>query len=118
MMQGERAEERARPMGPAVVGAVRCPVPAEVLTARVRTVTAARAATRRGRMRRRGDCGCMHGPSAPRQPPVTGCTLAITLCGWGGGRALEETDRAKARRGRVGCALDRCDPGHGNSFRR
>ncbi|GGN15993.1 hypothetical protein GCM10011578_044250 [Streptomyces fuscichromogenes] len=39
-------------------------------------------------VRRRG-CGCMHGPFAPRQPPVSGCTLSITLCRGGGGRALE-----------------------------
>ncbi|BCM67496.1 hypothetical protein EASAB2608_02830 [Streptomyces sp. EAS-AB2608] len=85
-------------MDPAVVaGAVRVPVPAEVLTARVSAVTRDRAAARRGRMRRRGGgCGCMQGPFAPRQPPVSGCTLALTLCRRSGGRALEETDRGNA----------------------
>ncbi|GHA18569.1 hypothetical protein GCM10010345_24110 [Streptomyces canarius] len=75
---------------------MRFPVPAEVLTARVSAVTIDRAATRRERMRRRRGCGCMRGPFAPRQPPVSGCTLALTLCRRDGGRALEETDRGKA----------------------
>ncbi|GAA3130472.1 hypothetical protein GCM10010521_15670 [Streptomyces rameus] len=83
-------------MGPAVVGAVRWPVPAEVLTARVSAVTTARAATRRLRMRRGGGCGCMQGPFAPRQPPDSGCTLALTLCRRGDRRALEETEGGKA----------------------
>ncbi|GLX51456.1 hypothetical protein Shyhy01_44060 [Streptomyces hygroscopicus subsp. hygroscopicus] len=122
-MQGEKAEERARPIGPAAEGAVRRAVPAEVLIARVSAVTAASAAIRRegmGRGRiplgswswgmRRGDCGCgcMHEPFAPRQPPVLGCALAITLCRGFGGRALGETERGKggtdggkAGRGRV-----------------
>src|SRR3954453_9031128 len=115
IMQRASAGERARAIGPApaeVESAVRCPMPADVLTARVRAVTDARADTRRGRIRcapgaRRplDDCGCMQGPPAPRQPPVADCTLSITLCRRGGGRALEETDRGfLASRG-----MDRAD---------
>src|SRR3954471_1383651 len=62
-MQGPRRASRAAGAtgsAPAVVvRAVGCPVPAEVLTVRVMTATVARAAARRGRIRR---LSCMHGP--------------------------------------------------------
>ncbi|GAA0654107.1 hypothetical protein GCM10009535_35880 [Streptomyces thermocarboxydovorans] len=54
-------------------------MPAEVLTARVRAVMQARAATRRGDMARLLGCGCMKTLRSTRQPPVSGCTLSITL---------------------------------------
>ncbi|GAP50772.1 forkhead-associated (FHA) phosphopeptide binding domain 1 isoform 1-like protein [Streptomyces azureus] len=82
-------------------------MPAEVLTVKVRAVTQARAARRRRGIRRPGGpepydrgrwgCGCVprtcKGPPAPWQPPVSGCTHAITLRRGVWGRALEETDR-------------------------
>ncbi|GAA2764695.1 hypothetical protein GCM10010103_37360 [Streptomyces paradoxus] len=105
IMQGPCAEVWDRVTGPAPAvlapGASR-PVPAEVLTVKVRAVTQARAARRRLGIRWPGGpvpsgrgcrgCGCLQGtckgPPAPRQPPVSGCTLAITLRrGAGGTRA-------------------------------
>ncbi|CAM5726493.1 hypothetical protein SHIRM173S_03443 [Streptomyces hirsutus] len=54
IMQGPCAEERDRALGPAL-GAERCgerwPLPAEGATAKVRAVTDARAASRRGDIR-------------------------------------------------------------------
>ncbi|GLW51205.1 hypothetical protein Stsp02_68660 [Streptomyces sp. NBRC 14336] len=80
--------------------AERCPEPAEVLTARVSAVTEARAAARRGRIRRVD--GCMQGPFV-RGSRRSGCTLAITLGRRGRGRALDEPERGTPKA---------CDSGH------
>ncbi|GAA2916476.1 hypothetical protein GCM10011428_35150 [Streptomyces violaceus] len=52
------------------------------------------------------------GPPAPRQPPVSGCTLSLTLrcCGWG--RALEETDRGFPISSAGSALRGACESGH------
>ena len=91
IMQGPCAEERERAAGPGPaveVPGARRPVPAEVLSARVRAVTVPIAASRRGRMRRLGGCGCMRTSPDHGSPPGTGCTHGLTLCRGVRGRAL------------------------------
>ncbi len=109
IMQGPSVEEWASEIGPAfavVPRAERCPEPAEVLTARVSAVTEARAAARRGRIRRLD--GCMQGPFV-HGSRRSGCTLAITLGRGGRGRALEEPERGTS---------ESCDSGHRKSLGR
>ena len=63
----------------------------DVPTARISEVTEARAATRRGRIRR---FGCMHGPFQSMAARRTArCTLSITLGRRMRARALKETER-------------------------